>query len=189
MFTPMPPDDLFLTTARTWHDYYFMMGGSAATLIGLMFVAVTFGAGLVSSASPEAARAFIDPTLSHFVQVLGTSGFFLMPTLTARTIGAVLLGGLLFRGGALVWVFGHLRRAHQMHGDMEMSDWLISIVLPAVAYLIIGGGALGFVAGMAGNAAFTAVAVGTGLVMAIGIRSAWELMLWMAIKVNERRGS
>lgn len=40
--------DRFTETLRSWHNFYFMTGGATATLVGLMFVALSLGRHLVS---------------------------------------------------------------------------------------------------------------------------------------------
>jgi hypothetical protein len=38
---------------RDWHDFYVLMGTMAATLVGLMFVAASIGAGLFTDEHKE----------------------------------------------------------------------------------------------------------------------------------------
>jgi hypothetical protein len=62
---------------------------------------------------------------------------------------------------------------------MELSDWLMGIVLPALCYvgLIATGG--GFVAGWA--AAFSSLAVFIVVILLLGVFGAWELVIWLAL--------
>jgi hypothetical protein len=53
----------FETALAAWHDFQLLVGTGAFTLIGLMFVAVTFGAHLINKKNMVTARAFLDP---HF---------------------------------------------------------------------------------------------------------------------------
>jgi hypothetical protein len=72
-----------------------MAGTAAATLIGLLFVAVTVGAGFSKSSIVHGARGFLTPTLIRFGGVLFLSLAVLAPWPSARPIGIVLsLGGL-----------------------------------------------------------------------------------------------
>jgi hypothetical protein len=180
---PVSPNDL-VAEAQRWHDFYLLTGGAAATLSGLMFVAVTFGAGLVRHDELEGARAFIDPPLFHFVHVIITACLFVMPTMTAGVLGVVMLGGAGMRLLSLVWIYRQFRRAHRMHGDLDTSDWVMGIGLPAVAFVAIIVAAIGLVTGHGG--AFTILAVATLAVLVIGLRSAWELMLWLITEVGRR---
>jgi hypothetical protein len=183
----MPTLSSFQLVAARWHDFFLLTGGAAATLSGLMFVAVTFGAGLVSGQSAASPRAFIDPTLSHFVQVLGTACFFVMPTVTPRFVGAALVIGMVARAFSLAWVLKHMRLAQKARGDLELGDWLSGIIFPVIAFTIIAIGGLAFLVGGADDAAFTTVAIGTTAVLALGLHSAWELMIWMAVATSRKK--
>jgi hypothetical protein len=39
--------DAFTETLRSWQNFYFMIGGATATLVSLMFVAVTLGVQMI----------------------------------------------------------------------------------------------------------------------------------------------
>lgn len=67
------------------------MGGVSATLVGLMFVAIWLGSGLLTEQSVVGLRTFMSrPTLMHFVYVLITSAVVVIPTVT-RTFLSILL--------------------------------------------------------------------------------------------------
>jgi hypothetical protein len=168
-----------------WQNFYILAGTAAATLTGLMFVAVTFGSSLVTRESAATTRAFVDPTYMHFVQVLLTSCLLTIPTL-----GPTFLGGALILAGAarlsgLPSVLRRYREAHRKHGDIEISDWLVAIILPLLCYLVLMAIGAGFIEHYA--AALDGLAVVTLAQLAIGIQSAWELFVWMALAVSERR--
>jgi hypothetical protein len=177
--------DSFVASALRWHDFYLLTGGAAATLTGLMFVAVGFGAGLVNDANASAVRAFIDPPLAHFLHVIVTACLLVMPTMTARALGSLLFLGVGVRTVALVWIFRQFMDAHRAHGDMELPDWLIGIVFPAFAFVAVLVAAAGFLVGH--PASFTWVAAGTLAVLVVGVRNAWELMLWLVVEVGRKR--
>ena len=163
-----------------------LVGTAAATLTGLMFVAVTFGSGLVTRESAATTRAFLDPTYTHFVQVLLIACLLLMPTLGRWSSSAALLivvGAMRFLG--LHTVFRRYREAQREHGDIELSDWLLSIVLPLLCHLSLMATGAAFIA--RNSAALTGLAVISVVLLFIGIHGAWELMVWMALAVSERR--
>ena len=183
-FASMPTP--FVAALGGWHNFYILLGTSAATLIGLMFVAVSFGASLVSLESSSATRAFLDPTVSHFVQVLLTSALVLVPTVDAGVFGGILLAVGTIRVLALVVVYRGLRHAHRKSGDLELSDWMSGIVIPLSVYvglLYCGGSTL------AGEAPLGVLAIVTVAALLNGIYGAWELMLWLAMtRVRSRAG-
>jgi len=121
----------------------------------------------------------------HFGQVLLTACLLVVPT-----IGPTFLGGALILIGAarlvgLGWVFGRYREAHRTHRDIELSDWVGGIVVPSVCHVVLiatGGAFL-----MREPVALTGIAVVTVSLLFVGIHGAWELVLWMAVVVGERR--
>jgi hypothetical protein len=170
---------------QPWQNFYVLVGTAAATLTGLMFVAVTFGSSLVTKETSESTRAFLDPPYLHFVQVLLTACLVLMPTMSPGVLGVllILVGGVRFVG--LYTVFIRYREAQRAHGDIELSDWVLSIVLPLLCHLAIIATGAGFVAGDA--AALTGLAAVSVILLFVGIHGAWELLVWMALAVSERR--
>jgi hypothetical protein len=174
--TPMPS---FTAAGGAWQNFYLLVGGAAATLIGLMFVAITFGSSIVTRQSSTSARAFVDPTLTHFVQVLLTACLLLIPTMGTTLLGVLILLMSALRTAALFGVYRHMAKAQQVHHDLELSDWLMGVAVPLACYLVLGAAGAGFLAGYA--EAFSALAVVTVAILLNGIYGAWELMLWMVI--------
>jgi hypothetical protein len=171
----------FAAAASPWQNFYILTGTAAATLVGLMFVAVTFGASLVTPETPpntDSARAFLDPTFNHFVQVLLTACLIQIPTLSATLLGVVLLLLSALRTTSLFWVYRRLVESHRLHGDMELLDWLSGVVFPLLAYLLLGATGAGFLAGYA--RAFDGLAIVTIAMLLIGVYGAWELLVWLA---------
>src|SRR5580692_9746483 len=87
----MAPFQSFTVAALTWQNFYLLVGTAAATLVGLMFVAVTFGSSLVTAETSPTARAFLDPTFTHFVQILFTACLVTIPSMGSRLFGSLLL--------------------------------------------------------------------------------------------------
>jgi hypothetical protein len=169
----------FATTAASWQSFYLLTGEAAATLIGLMFVALTFGASLVTAESAQTSRAFVDPPFYHFAYVLFTACLFVFPTLTATALGIALLVMCAMRCMVLVVTFRRMRFAQQNHGDLELSDWVQGVILPLAGYLIGGVSGIGFLYGY--SASFTGLAIATLMTLVVGVVVAWELMMWMVL--------
>jgi hypothetical protein len=162
-----------------WQNFYILVGTAAATLIGLMFVAITFGASAMGKIeNPEVTRAFLDPTLTHFVQVLVTSCVMLVPTIEPRVLGALLAAVALYRIGSLSRVYRHMRTAHQKNADLELSDWVQGIFLPLAMHLLLIATAVLFITG---SSPLALVAIVTIVVLLNGIYGAWETVVWIAL--------
>jgi hypothetical protein len=168
-----------------WQNFYLLTGTAAATLTGLMFVAVTFGSSLVTRETAQSARAFLDPTYMHFVQVLLMACVVIIPAIGPTFLGGLLVLVALLRLSGLVTVFRRYREAHRRAGDIELSDWTMAIVLPLACHLVLLATGVAFVrrepVALLGLAAVT-----LGLLL-VGIQGAWELLVWMALAVSERR--
>lgn len=169
----------FAATAATWGNFYMLVGTAAATLIGLMFVAVTFGAGLLTSESTQSSRAFIDPPFTHFVTVLFTACLMVSPVMSPAVLGGALLLVITLRSLALFHVQRRMREAHARYNDIELSDWMLGVVLPGACYAGLLATGVGFVAERA--TAFTGLAVVIVTILLLGVFGAWELVIWLAL--------
>src|SRR2546428_11697993 len=95
------PDSLS-QTFQNWQTFYFLVGGAAAGLVGLTFVAITVGSGQIGKQEIPGLRTFVNPTLIHFIYVLVTASVVVMPTVTRMQLGILLvLAGLVSAGRAL----------------------------------------------------------------------------------------
>lgn len=176
----------FHDSAVAWQNFYLLVGTAAATLAGLMFVAVTFGSELVTPRDGASVRSFLDPTFNHFVHVLLTACLMVIPTMPSALLGALLLLVAALRVHALVRVFRHMREAQRIHQDIELSDWMSGIVLPLGCYVLLAASAALFFVGQA--VAFGTLAVVTLGLLLIGVFGAWELVLWLALTRTKQRG-
>ncbi len=181
----MTPLASFPAALQGWQNFYLLAGTAAATLTGLMFVALTFGSSLITKETAQTARAFLDPTYLHFVQVLATACLLTVPTLTPPFLGVVLVAVATGRFVGLFWVFGRYREAHRKNRDVELSDWVIAIVLPLLCHALLLVTGAGFLMGAA--VALSGLAIVTIALLFIGIHGAWELFVWMATMIGERR--
>lgn len=171
--------------ARSWQNFYLLTGTGAATLTGLMFIAVTFGSSLVTKKSETMARAFTNPTFNHFVQILLIACLLTVPTMTSTVLGFLLVVLGMMRLVPLFGVYKQLKRAHEVSGDLEMSDWLFHVVFPLLSYILLLITGIGF--GLGRPEAFNGLAIFTFSLLTLGIQGAWELLVWMAMNVNGSR--
>jgi hypothetical protein len=169
----------FTAAALSWQSFYLLAGTAAATLVGLMFVAVTFGSSLVTEESSSTARAFLDPTFTHFVQVLLTGCLITIPSLGSRLFGVLLLSIGVLRIATTFRVYRQMQRAQLLHSDIELSDWLMGVAFPLICHLLLGVTGVAFFESYA--VAFNGLAIVTLAILLIGVFGAWELMVWMAI--------
>lgn len=162
-----------------WHDFYTLVGGAAATLIGLLFVAASVGSSVFDHERYPALRAFLSPSLVHLVCVLAASLIILAPLRRTAALG-VLVGGT--GGGGIVyaaWVWRGMLR-HGLVAKIETDDRLWYAALPPVGYLLMAGAGLAFACGQ--NAGCFLLAASIAVLLLAAIRNAWDMTVWMVIR-------
>ena len=75
---------------QQWQNFYMLLGGASATLVGLMFIAISLGSGRWTAEDKPIVNvglsAFLSPTFIHFVYVLVTAVIVFVPTLSGRCL-------------------------------------------------------------------------------------------------------
>ncbi len=167
--------DAFADGLRPWHDFFMLAGASAATLMGLVFVAVSLG-GNIKRASVRTLETFVTPIVLHFGHVLVLSALLVVPAHRPWTLG-LSCGALSLL--VLLSVLDVLRGlvAHHRAGPIDRDKWLWNFGLPfaaALAAVAASGelfcGALWALALLAGSSAAFLV---------IGVRNTWRLVIWI----------
>jgi len=166
-------------TFESWHDFYITMGTASASLIGLLFVALSFNLDSVIADSRDDLRAFAEQAFNSFSWVLLIAVFFLIPEQSPAFLGGIylLLGVLasyrLLRRAPTVW------RGRRRDRLGEAVFW--RFVLPVAAVLGLVAAGIGLMVGQL-SALYWLVAVIIGLLMSAA-RSSWDLL----VKVGEAR--
>jgi hypothetical protein len=161
-----------------WHDFYVLVGTASATLVGLMFVAVSIGTAIFNEDHSAALAAFITPTVTHFAATLFTCLLVTIPTQSWYTLGTLLAAGALagstYSGRLVIQII----ISHRF--NVDRIDRLFYALLPLVGYLLGLMAAVMLVMRAAASANVIAAAVMTLLLAAI--RNAWDMMVWIVIK-------
>ena len=166
-------------TFTSWHDFYVTMGAASASLIGLLFVALSLNLDAITATSSEDLRALAEQAFNSFSLVLLIAVVFLVPSNDPTTYGvayvllAVGAGYRMLRRAPAVW------RGRQRDRLGEGVVW--RFVLPGAAVLGLLASGLGLVAGQP-SALYWLVAVIIGLLMSAA-RSSWDLL----VKVGDSR--
>lgn len=170
--------DPFVQALREWQNFYFMVGSASATLIGLMFVAVSLGADLPAATDATGINTFVMPMLVHFGSVVLIAAEMLIPTFRQLGLGiAILVTGIAFTVYSC-WVGWQFYR-HPSRNLATKSDWKWYVAFPiigdllvvAMAILLLLTGSLDWFDLLAGAAIFLVV---------ISVRNTWDLMMWIA---------
>jgi hypothetical protein len=172
-------DPSLSTLLHDWHDFYVLVGTAAATLVGLMFVAVSIGTAIFDEDHRMAMTAFITPTVMHFASVLFGCLIATMPSHSWITLGSLLgtgaLAGAVYSGRLAMQMV--IRRRFKV----DLEDRVFYGVVPLAGYVLaLIAAALLFTHAAAVSADLIAAAVLTLLFAAI--RNAWDMMVWIVIR-------
>jgi hypothetical protein len=161
-----------------WQTFYFVLATAAATLAGLLFVGLTFSAGMAIKGDVfRLIRIWAEPMLLDFIQVLGLGAIAEMPDLTPVGLAWTLSVLWVWRTWRLWEVVVHFRSMGK-DSDLEWDDWLYLAVLPAVMLGILGASTVGFF--QAQSWAPLALAVNCLGTLLMGIYNTWTQWVWMA---------
>lgn len=167
---------------RDWQTFYFLVGGAAAGLVGLTFVAITVGSGVIAKTDISGLRTFVNPSLIHFIYVLVTASVVVMPTVTRMQLGILLvLAGLVSSGRALS-AFPFMWQQYKRH-VVDMHDWAWYFLAPLATYLLYVGTGTGLLLGT--GQALDGLAWASILLLVAGIRNTWDMVLWFIMPKKE----
>jgi hypothetical protein len=171
--------DTLSQSLQTWQNFYLLMGGASATLVGLMFVAIWLGSNFFTEQTIVGIRTFVSPTLMHFVYVLITSAVLMIPTVTRTFLSILLLlVGLISLGISLSTVpyMHHQYRSRQT----DMTDWVWYFLIPSASYLLYAVSGVALLKGA--SQSLNALAGATVLLLIVGIHNAWDLVVWFVLR-------
>jgi len=167
-------------TLREWHDFYELIGTASATLVGLTFVTASIGASYFTVEREGGLRAFLTPTVLHFAAVLIACLVTIVPSHSSLSLGIALAAGSLLGLAYSLRVWVTVRRRNFA---IDREDQLWYLLAPVASYLLM--------MAAAAVVAFRAEAPGIGLdllagslglLLALGIRNAWDMTVWIAVR-------
>lgn len=170
--------DTFSQTLRDWQTFYFLVGGAAAGLVGLTFVAITVGSGSITKGDVSGLRTFVNPSLIHFIYVLVTASVVVMPSVTRMQLGILLMLAGVVSGGRALSTLPFIWQQYKRH-VVDMHDWAWYFLAPLVSYLMFVGTGAGLL--LMNDHALTGLAWTTILLLVAGIRNTWDLVLWFMV--------
>lgn len=175
--------ETFSDALRSWQTFYFTCGGASAALIGLMFVALSLGMPLLTSATPHDIKTFTSPSVYYFMAVLLLSGAMLIPQYSPPVLGLLLLaGGILAVVQILPFVVRLVRTALR-NKDFNLGDWLLQVIIPAANLFLLFAAATCFLTDQ-WSWGFMCLWATTMLFLVVGIANTWSLVIWILEKKN-----
>jgi hypothetical protein len=169
---------------REWHDFYILLGTASATLVALLFVAVSIGVGLLSAERSTATRTYMSPIILHYASVLFVSLIALVPTLddNALTLLVGLSGAVGFGySGIVCFVLIRDRRKVEFVDHFGYGFW------PLLAYCGVMLAAYWMVAHREWGP--DDLAASLLLLLLVNIRNAWDLAVTLARRQADSKRS
>ncbi len=160
-------------TFVSWHDFYLTMGTASASLIGLLFVALSLNIDAITDDSRDDLRAFADQAFSSFSAVLLISVFFLIPENGAGILGGLYVVLSIFAGYRILRRTPAVWRSRHRGRPAEATLW--RFVLPTAAVIGLFAVGLGLILAQS-SALYWLVAVIICLLMSAA-RSSWDLLV------------
>jgi multisubunit Na+/H+ antiporter MnhG subunit len=167
---------------ESWHDFFVLVGTAGATLLALLFVAVSLGAGFLSNRKTDATRAFFSPVVVHFSAVFFLSAIALVPghrpVFFAIVITLCALTGLCFALFATIQLLRHDWTRYK-------EDHIAYGLLPTICYagLLVAAAMIW----MENEFAVDVVAGALLVLLLVNVRNAWDLTLSMARHQTDQR--
>ena len=161
-----------------WHEFFLLIGTAGVTLTGLLFVVVSLGPRVVADNQATGVRSFVSPNAVYFTTTLVVSSVFLVRGLPATAIGSLLCFGA---AGLLAYTKAHQR---WRRSELPLLDWFWFVGLPVAGYVLLLLSGIGFLLQL--TLSMLGVAVALLLLLVIGIRNAWDLVIWISQKEHEK---
>src|SRR6202451_4715332 len=165
---------------KEWHDFYVLVGTAGATLLALLFVAVSLGAGYLTEERQSATRTFMSPIVVHFASVFFLSAVALFPSHQARFFAAFIAATAVVGAAVSAYITVQVVRTALTN---YVEDYFASGLLPGVAYLALLAAAVTIY--LEKDFGLNALACALLLLTLVNIRNAWDLTLSME---RRRRG-
>ena len=157
-----------------WNLFFATAAGSAATLVGLLFIATQLHLGVFADPKNRWA-ALGQSTLTILATAFVMSLAFLIPSLDARVRGEIVLVAVAFATWRTIWIWWPVFRLQERgrRHRLAQSFWLLVLPFAVYVYLLTGG--LGLLRGESGailNVGYALLAL-----FSISLRNAWRLVV------------
>ena len=165
----------------SWWNFFYLCGSAAATLTGLMFVAVPLASALIRKDNLEQVNVFLSPLCFHFLHVFFLCSIAAVPGANSSPLpGIAAMVSALWRLAGVPRHYSVLRNeARREDAEIDLSDWTLLVVLPAIVYVALIAAGLGFLVGKTWAVPILAASC---LALLLGsARGAWDTLVTIAV--------
>jgi hypothetical protein len=169
-----------------WSDFYLVVGGAAAVLLGMIFVVVTLMHDRPRSAVLYGSKLYMGPIVLHMCFVLVLSAAALTPGMSSRAF-AIIAGAAALWGAArgIYSVVGLMRLQRIGEDEVHWTDTWYYGAVPLVLYAALAAVAAAFWRGTEW-APDGVGAVIVGLLL-LSVRDEYDLVTWLAPRRDAER--
>jgi hypothetical protein len=168
----------------SWWNFFYLCGSAAATLTGLTFVAVTLGSALIRKDTLTEVNVFLSPLCFHFLHVFFLCCMTAVPGAHPGLTGVAAIVSALWRLTKLPKTYSVLRaqaKIEETDVDIDLSDWVLLVVLPTTIYLSLIAAGIAF---LSGNSWAAPVLAASCLALLLGTAiSAWDTLVTIAVLI------
>ena len=170
-----------------WHDFYALVGGASAGLLGLLFVSVSLHLDVITRSASNEVRILSEQTFLSFVYVLLISMLFMIPYQNATGLGLPLLVMGVLACLRTAWTGLQFWQARQAPERVLGSGYLLRrFAYPVICYVGLTFVSLAALRGR--SAALLWVLVVVLVLLLSATINAWQLMLLLAESKREGSG-
>jgi len=175
----------FQAFLETWHDFYLLTGTAAATLAGLLFIALSLHMEVLVQDPYRSMLVVARATLTSFVTVLIVSMMLLVPHPAIRPTGlALILFVVLFGGLTLTEMRGAMKHDH---ADFPRRTVSRRVLIPLIGYGLMAMVGVGFL--QRRYAMAYAMVSAMSLLLANAAWASWDLLVRVSrVKERAKRG-
>jgi uncharacterized membrane protein len=161
---------------QAWFGFYTAIGGFAATLLGLLFVAVSINAAAVLSETHEHAKRLAEQAFQNYLAVLMVALLAIFPTITIPTLGTTALSATaVWAVWVLIRLYLALTRPHDPESRRQLLRRQMSSLI-GFGMLIYAAARMAFGPGDTLNL----LAIATMILLFSATISSWQLLLRLA---------
>jgi hypothetical protein len=165
-----------MTEMVSQHEFYEMIGGAAATLLGLLFVSMSMNAEIILGPDHRHSRNLAEQAFRNYLAVLFLSLLTFFPHVTAESFGYTLLSVIAIWGS---WAVIRAYQSMTMRDARESRVTILRRYVPSVAgYAAIACGGVLMITG--GGYYDGLIAVGVMLLLISATILSWDLLVNIA---------
>jgi hypothetical protein len=158
-----------------WSGFYAVVGGATATLVGLLFVAVSINAAAILREEHASSRRLAEQALQNYLTVLSVALLALFPSLTLQELGLSTLG---VTGLSVGWALMRLYQAVSKSRDDGWRRRLRSHVASLLGFVMLTFAAARMAFDLGDSR--TLLAAATIILLFSATRVSWQILLSIA---------